>query len=163
MTETEGQVGSVADGTQGPRTRGERKENALRRLAGDIDVWVATASADGVPTLVPLTFWWDGEAVWLSTRPGNPTGANLRQSGTVRLCFGTTRDVVQVEGAVRAFTAEELPPGVGDGFAAKDGWDPRKEPERYDFYRVAPQVLRAWGTVPELKGRLLMRDGAWLV
>jgi hypothetical protein len=52
---------------------------------------------------------------------------------------------------------------VGDAFAAKGGWDPRTEPEPYDFYRVAPDTLRAWGTVPELKGRLLMRSGAWLV
>jgi len=150
-------------GTEGPRTRERRKDDAVRRLAGDLDVWVATASREGVPTLVPLTFWWDGEAVWLSTRPDNPTGVNLQESGTVRLCFGTTRDVVQVEGSVQAYTAQELPPGVGDGFTAKDGWDPRLEPVPYDFYRVTPQVLRAWGTVAELKGRLLMRDGAWLV
>ena len=164
MTQTEGQAeGRTEAGTQGPRTREARKDGALGRLDRDIDVWVATASADGVPTLVPLTFWWDGEAVWLSTRPDNPTGANLRRSGTVRLCFGTTRDVVHVEGAVRAYTPEELPSGVGDGFAAKDGWDPRKEPQRYDFYRVAPQAMRVWGTVAELGSRLLMRDGAWLV
>lgn len=147
----------------GPRSRAERKANALRRLAQDLDVWVATASSDGVPTLMPLTFWWDGEAVWLSTRPSNPTGANLARSGTVRLCFGTTRDVVHVEGSVRTYAADALPPGVGDGFAAKDGWDPREDPDPYDFYRVTPVAVRAWGTVPELRDRLLMRDGRWLV
>lgn len=87
----------------------------------------------------------------------------MAASGTVRLCFGSTRDVVHVEGDVTAFRAEELPDGVGDGFAAKDGWDPRTDPERYDFYRVEPRQLRAWGTVAELKGRLLMKRGRWLV
>jgi hypothetical protein len=147
----------------GPRSREARKANALRMLGEELDVWVGTASADGAPSLMPLTFWWDGKAVWLSTRPTNPTGANLAASGTVRLCFGSTRDVVHVEGDVTAFRAEELPAGVGDAFAGKDGWDPRADAERYDFYRVEPRQLRAWGTVPELRGRLLMKGGRWLV
>lgn len=146
----------------GPRTREERKANALRLLESEIDVWVATASGDGVPTLMPLTFWWDGEAVWLATRPANPTGANLEASGLVRLCLGATRDVVHIEGRADAFPVDVLPAAVGDAFAAKDGWDPRKDPG-YSFYRVAPRQLRAWGTVPEMKGRLLMKGGRWLV
>lgn len=151
------------DQPAGPRSREERKRNAVRLLETELDVWVGTADAAGVPTLVPLTYLWDGEAVWLSTRPDNPTGANLAASGMVRLCLGTTRDVVHIEGAATAFTADALPAGVGDAFAAKDGWDPRKAQDRYDFYRVALEQLRAWGTVPELKGRLLMKGGRWLV
>lgn len=147
----------------GPRSRAERKENALRLLEGETDVWVATADRAGVPTLVPLTFWWDGAAVWLATRPANPTGANLGASGLARLCLGRTRDVVHIEGRATQFTADALPAGVGDAFAAKDGWDPREEPEPYCFYRVEPEQLRAWGTVQELKGRLLMKGGRWLV
>lgn len=147
----------------GPRSRADRRRNALRLLETEVDLWAATADAAGVPTLVPLTYLWDGEAVWLSTRPTNPTGANLAASGLVRLCLGTSRDVVHVEGVATAYTAEELPDGVGDAFAAKGGWDPRQDPDRYDFYRVAFDALRAWGTVAELKGRLLMKDGRWLV
>ncbi|MFD9968539.1 hypothetical protein ACFWZR_05490 [Streptomyces sp. NPDC059017] len=41
------------------RSRAQRRTDALDRLAGDRDAWVATASADGVPTLVPLWFLWD--------------------------------------------------------------------------------------------------------
>lgn len=151
------------DRPAGPRSREERKRNALRLLESELDLWAATADAAGVPTLMPLTYLWDGEAVWLSTRPTNPTGANLAASGTVRLCLGTTRDVVHIEGVVTVFTGDDLPEGVGDAFAAKDGWDPRRAPDRYDFYRVALDNLRAWGTVPELKGRLLMKNGRWLV
>ena len=39
------------------------------RLTHDIDVWVASASADGAPYLVPLSFSWDGEALM---RDGDP-------------------------------------------------------------------------------------------
>ena len=31
------------------------------------------------------------------------------------------------------------------------------------FFQFTPQVLRAWGTVSEMAGRTLMRDGKWLV
>lgn len=147
----------------GPRSPEQRKREALARLARDNDVWAATADATGEPCLVPLAFWWDGEAVWLSTRDTNPTGRNLCASGRVRLSFGHTRDVVLVHGTARMLTREELPAGVGDAFAAKDGWDPREDHPSYVFFRVAPQVLQAWGTVVEMAYRTLMRDGEWLV
>lgn len=149
--------------TSGPRSPGQRKREALERLARDKDVWVATADAGGEPSLVPLAFWWDGEAVWLSTRDTNPTGRNLCASGRARLCFGDTRDVVLVHGTARMTTREELPAEVGDAFAAKDGWDPRADHPSYVFFQVTPEVLQAWGTVAEMNGRTLMRDGRWLV
>ncbi|WP_394816028.1 pyridoxamine 5'-phosphate oxidase family protein [Streptomyces gibsoniae] len=117
----------------------------------------------GEPCLVPLAFWWDGRTVGLATRDTNPTGQNLCASGRVRLCFGHTRDVVLIHGTARVLTRGELPTEVGDAFAAKDGWDPRKDHQSYAFFQVTPQVLQAWGTVPEMSGRTLMRDGKWLV
>ncbi|WP_162600196.1 amino acid permease [Streptomyces sp. CS131] len=113
-----------------PRSPEQRKREALERLVRDNDVWVATADATGEPCLVPLAFWWDGEAVWLATRDTNPPGRNLCSSGRVRLSFGHTRDVVLVHGTARMLTREELPAEVGDAFAAKDGWDPRKDHPR---------------------------------
>ena len=52
---------------------------------------------------------------------------------------------------------------VRAAFAAKDGWDLRKDHPAYVFFQVTPQVLQAWGTVPEMPGRTLMRYGKWLV
>ncbi|QPP06016.1 pyridoxamine 5'-phosphate oxidase [Streptomyces bathyalis] len=147
----------------GPRSPQRRKREALERLAKDNDLWAATADATGEPCLVPLAFWWDGEAVWLSTRETNPTGRNMCASGRVRLSLGHTRDVVLVHGTARMLTRDELPAEVGDAFAAKDGWDPRESHPSYMFFRVVPQVLQAWGTVAEMTGRTLMRDGKWLV
>lgn len=148
---------------QSPRAPGQRKREALERLARDGDAWVATADAGGEPCLVPLAFWWDGEAVWLATRENNPTGRNLCSSGRVRLSFGHTRDVVLVHGTARMLTRQELPAEVGDAFAAKDGWDPREDHPSYVFFRVAPRTLQAWGTRAEMKGRTLMRNGEWVV
>ncbi|MFD9377876.1 pyridoxamine 5'-phosphate oxidase family protein [Streptomyces sp. NPDC059999] len=147
----------------GPRSPEQRKHEALERLARDNDVWVATADATGEPCLVPLAFWWDGESVWLSTRDSNPTGRNLATSGRVRLSFGHPRDVVLIHGTARTLTREELRPEVGDAFAAKDGWDPRKDHPSYVWFQVVPDVLQAWTSVPEMSGRTLMREGKWLV
>jgi hypothetical protein len=66
----------------------------------DIDVWVASASADGTPYLVPLSFDWDGEALLLATPTDSPTARNLTAGRTVRLGLGETRDVSMIEGGV---------------------------------------------------------------
>lgn len=42
------------------RSPEQRKQDVLNRLEKDNDAWVATASPAGVPTLVPLSFVWDG-------------------------------------------------------------------------------------------------------
>ncbi|SCK39948.1 pyridoxamine 5'-phosphate oxidase family protein [Streptomyces sp. WMMB 322] len=147
----------------GPRSPEQRKREALERLARDNDTWVATADAHGEPCLVPLAFWWDGEAVWLATRDTNPTGRNLADTGRVRLSFGHTRDVVLIHGTARMVTRDGLPAEVGDAFAAKDGWDPREDHPSYVFFQIIPQVVQDWGTRAEMKGRTLMRDGEWLL
>jgi hypothetical protein len=46
-----------------PRSRAQRRRDTEHRLTHDQDVWVASASADGAPYLVPLSFDWDGEAL----------------------------------------------------------------------------------------------------
>ena len=43
-----------------PRSRAQRRRDTEHRLTHDVDVWVASASADGAPYLVPLSFDWDG-------------------------------------------------------------------------------------------------------
>ena len=60
-----------------PRSRAQRRRDTEHRLTPDVDVWVASASADGAPYLVPLSFDWDGEALLLATPTDSPTGRNL--------------------------------------------------------------------------------------
>jgi hypothetical protein len=46
-----------------PRSRPQRRRDTENRLTHDIDFWLASASADGAPYLVPLSFDRDGEAL----------------------------------------------------------------------------------------------------
>jgi hypothetical protein len=73
-----------------PRSRPQRRRDTEHRLTHDIDVWVASASADGAPYLVPLSFDWDGEALLVATPTDSPTGRNLATTRTVRLGLGAT-------------------------------------------------------------------------
>lgn len=146
-----------------PRTPQQRKRDTLDRLESDVDAWVATADAEhGIPYLVPLSFLWDGSAIWVATPSGSPTGRNLRATGKLRLGIGPTRDLVLVEGTARPLMAGEVTNETGDAFAASTHFDPR-ELDGYVFFRVEPQRIQAWREADELPGRDLMRDGRWLV
>ncbi|MEU8754601.1 pyridoxamine 5'-phosphate oxidase family protein [Streptomyces chartreusis] len=146
-----------------PRSPERRKQDVLDRLERETDIWVASADGAGVPCLVALWFVWDGEAVWLATRPGNPTGRNLTAGRRTRLAFGDTRDVVLIDGGVEVHTREEVPVAAAEAFRAKTGWDPRGDSATYAYYRVRPHAVQAWHEVRELPQRHLMRNGIWLV
>ena len=146
-----------------PRSRAERRRDTEHRLAHDVDVWVASASADGAPYLVPLSFDWDGEALLLATPTHSPTGRNLADGGIARLGLGHTRDLAMIDGAVEVFELDALPPERGDRFAARTGFDPRPLTTSYRWFRVFPRRIQAWREENELQDRELMRDGRWLV
>jgi hypothetical protein len=142
----------------------QRKQDTLARLERDVDAWVASADpATGTPYLIPLSFLWDGETVLIATPAASPTSRNLRANGKVRLSVGPTRDVVLIEGAVETVAAAELPGEVGDAFAAKTGFDPRRLRDPYLYFRIRPRRIQAWREVNELEGRELLRGGRWLV
>ena len=150
--------------TQPARTSRQRKQDTLNRLEHDVDAWVATADpADGTPYLVPQSFLWDGGALLIATPSASPTSRNLQATGKARVGIGPTRDVVLIEGTVRALPATELPAEVGDAFAAKTGFDPRELTTPYHYFRIDPQRLQAWRESNELTGRDLMRGGQWIV
>ncbi|ANW22016.1 pyridoxamine 5'-phosphate oxidase family protein [Streptomyces clavuligerus] len=135
----------------------------MARLTDDTDAWVATASAAGRPTLVPLWFLWDRDTLLMATRRTNPTARNVTPAGTMVVTLGHTRDVVLIEGPARVVEGGALEADSGDAFAARfDGWDPRTTPS-WVFLRCAPQAVKAWRGVNEQAGRELMRDGRWLV
>ena len=149
--------------TADPRSRAQRRRDTEHRLAHDVDIWVASASADGAPYLVPLSFDWDGEALLLATPADSPTGRNLAAARAVRLGLGLTRDVSMIEGDVEVLEIEALPRERGDRFAARTGFDPRALVTSYRWFRIAPRRIQAWREANELPGRELMRDGRWLI
>jgi general stress protein 26 len=141
-----------------PRSLQQRKQDTLGQLESDVDVWVASADAEGDAYLVPLSFLWDGKGVIVSTPRSSVTARNLSRGGRVRVGLGQLRDVTVIDG-----TAEPVnDAATKDAFATKHNWDPRRETADYAFFRVVPDRAQAWREVNELTGRTLMRGGAWL-
>jgi nitroimidazol reductase NimA-like FMN-containing flavoprotein (pyridoxamine 5'-phosphate oxidase superfamily) len=145
--------------TAAPRPLEVRKQDTLNRLAKDVDAWVSTASPDGTPYLMPLSFLWTNETLLLSTARTNPTARNLLANPVVQLTLGEVRDVIHVTG-----TAELVDPteAEAEAFATKSGFDPRTLPN-YPFFRITPTKIQAWREVDELKDRVLMANGTWVV
>jgi hypothetical protein len=147
-----------------PRSATQRKQDALRRLEQDVDLWVATASEDGgAPYLIPLSYLWDGTALIVSTPTSSPTARNLETTGNVRLGLGPTRDVVLIEGTAQGTPASDVSAEIGDAFATRTGFDPRELRTPFTYFRIVPRRIQAWREANELDGRDLMRDGQWLV
>lgn len=147
------------------RSGAQRRADAIARFdAAEADVWVATASADGAATLVPLSYAWDGEHVVLAVATGSPTARNIQASGRARLGFGPTRDVVLVDAELArlAGVTDPTAAGIGAAYAAQADWDPRLEGDAYVFLLLRPMRIQAWRESNELAGRLVMRDGTWL-
>jgi Pyridoxamine 5'-phosphate oxidase len=145
-----------------PRSRETRRSDALAMLrAPVVDAWVATASVDGAPHLVPLSLAWVDERAVIAVDRSSVTARNLAASGTARLAVGPTRDVVMIDAvldrAVDVGADEEL----GAAYAAQADWDPRGD-SGYVYLVLRPGRVQAWREVDEIAGRTLMRDGVWL-
>ena len=122
-----------------PRSPAQRRSDTEQRLTHDIDLWVASASADGAPYLIPLSFDWDGETLLIATPTGSPTGRNLAASRIVRLGLGHTRDVSMIEGDVEVLEIDALARERGDRFTRRTGFDPRVLDTPYRWFRVTPR------------------------
>ena len=127
-----------------PRSRAQRRRDTEHRLTHDKDVWVASASADGAPYLVPLSFDWDGETLLMATPTDSPTGRNLAATRTVRLGLGHTRDVSMIEGEVEVLEIDALPQERGDRFVAHTGFDPRAPTTPRGRGQEAQRAEAAW-------------------
>ncbi|MEV5613829.1 pyridoxamine 5'-phosphate oxidase family protein [Streptomyces sp. NPDC052225] len=140
----------------------ERRRDVVERLVAERDVWVSTGHPEHGPHQVPLWFVWDGRAVWMSTGAASATARNVRAEPRVRLALPDTFDVVVLQGEAECFPDDEVPDDGAAAFAGKFGWDPRKEEGAFVYVRVAPKTVRAWRGEAELRGRVVMRDGAWV-
>jgi hypothetical protein len=148
---------------ESPRSRNQRLADARARLQSDIDVWVATASLDGTPYLVPLSLDWDGERVIVCAQRTSRTIENLVRSRVARLGIGLTRDVVMIDAVVdNSDGLDEVSAAMAERYAQRTGWDPRLEGGDYVYVSLQPRRVQAWREANELPGRTIMRDGEWL-
>lgn len=140
-----------------------RKARALAKLTQDIDVWVATASANGRPALVPMSLTWDGERIVLATPAGNVTARNAAATGVARLALGATRDVVMIDANVTVVPLAEAEPAVIARYVERTGWDPRRQKEKeWVLMLMTPTRIQVWRGPDEIPGRLVMERGEWL-
>ena len=144
-----------------PRPRAQRRADTLAKLQRGVDLWVASADAEGNSYLVPLSYVWDGTALTMATPRTSRTARNLLRAGRARVALGPTRDVVIVEGPVEALPIG-ADPRLEDAHAAATGFDPRTLAEEYVYLRLTPREVQAWREADELAGRQLMRRGEWL-
>lgn len=147
--------------TADARSPEQRKVDTLARLQGDVDLWVASASADGDAYLVPLSYYWDGSTLTVATPRSSPTARNLIRAGRARVALGPTRDVVILEGPVEAI-AIGADAELEDAHARATGFDPRLLATEYVYLQITPQTIQAWREANEIAGRDVMRGGRWL-
>lgn len=146
-----------------PRDRVTRKADLLAALtAPTADVWVATASADASPYLVPLSLAWIDECAVIALDAGSPTARNIERSRVARLGVGPTRDVALIDAVHERSVGVDDDAQLGRAYAAQADWDPRGL-AGYIFLVLRPIRIQAWRESNELAGRLLMREGEWLV
>jgi hypothetical protein len=146
-----------------PRDRVTRKSDLLDALtAPAADVWVATASSGAKPYLVPLSLAWVEERVVIALDRAAPTARNILASEVARLAVGPTRDVAIIDVELERALGVDDDTTIGEAYAAQADWDPRGL-SGYVFLVLRPTRVQAWRESNEIAGRLLMRDGEWLV
>ena len=146
-----------------PRDRATRKADLLAALtAPAADVWVATASPEAAPYLVPLSLAWIGDRAVIALEESSVTARNIAGSGVARLAVGPTRDVALIDAVLERSVGVDDDEAVGEAYAAQADWDPRGVPG-YVFLVLRPTRIQAWRESNELVGRILMRDGVWLI
>jgi PPOX class probable F420-dependent enzyme len=64
----------------------------VRFLEQEPVVWLSTVRPDGNPHLVPIWFWWDGEAILVFSKPDAQKVRNLRAYPSVMLALGDAED-----------------------------------------------------------------------
>lgn len=140
----------------------QRKADTLATLAAvEADVWVASASSDGMPHLVPLSYAWVDDEIVIALDASSKTAVNIERAGTARLGFGPTRDVIMMDVALGTIE----PAGsstVADAYATQAVWDPRGMAGMV-FIRLRPTRIQAWREENELRDRTLMSNSVWRV
>ena len=133
-----------------PRPRAQRRLDTEHRLAHDVDVWVATASAEVCRTWCRCRSTGTARPCCWPRRRTAPPAGTWPATRAVRLALGHTRDVTMIEGDVEVLEIDALPRELGDRFAARTGFDPRADDTPYRWFRITPRRIQAWREANEL-------------
>lgn len=87
----------ILDRSRASRTSAPSASDVDRLLRSEATIWLSTVAPDGAPHLVPIWFTWDGEAVWIFSKPHAVKVRNMRRNGRVMLAIGQPRDDFDVQ------------------------------------------------------------------
>jgi hypothetical protein len=148
-----------------PRSSEQRKSDALAMLeALHGDLWMASAPPTGTAHLVPLSYAWDGEHIIIATDASAVSIRNIVATGHARLALGGTRDVVMIDATPSTMAVvADAPAEIAEKYADQADWDPRAVGGDLVFVLLHPERVQVWRESDEIKGRTIMRQGAWLV
>jgi nitroimidazol reductase NimA-like FMN-containing flavoprotein (pyridoxamine 5'-phosphate oxidase superfamily) len=146
-----------------PRTKAERKRDALERLLRDRDLWIATSGNDGSAYLVPLSYSWDGQRIVLISAASSPTMSNLERRRSARLALGDTRDVIMIDVELESLTEVRTASAeILDAYERQAGWRPQ-DSENQILAIARPLRIQVWREADEIADRTVMVDGAWVI
>lgn len=162
--EQEGMFGEVSGldvdwkNVRGYRSPESRKEHVLTLLsAHHPQCWVATASRNGNPHLVPQSFAWHEGRVIISSGEGFRLTKDLLEGSQARLALGDTCDVVLIRASVEAhMPVGEEPPEVRERFATQADWDPSKLGSAFRYFLLKPERIDVWRQPDEMGDRTIM-------
>jgi general stress protein 26 len=140
----------------------QRKEHVLKKLQHDRDVWVATANDKGFAHLIPMSLYWDGTYVIVTTPKSSITTRNVMKSSQARLALDDTRDVVLIDVSVKVSKVDSKNDELSERFKSRNGWDPREASSEYVYFFMSPERIQVWENEEELAGRVVMKRGEWL-
>jgi len=132
------------------RTRGHLTWSSVdRRLRSLREIWVATAGADARPHAVPVWFWWDGGAVYFTTKASTRKARNLFAQPEIVILNGDGADPIIIEGRVEFVDDQQELERVDAAYAEK--YVAPESGERATIFvegdvvlRVRPRRVQAW-------------------
>jgi PPOX class probable F420-dependent enzyme len=146
----------------------------LRFLEREPVVWLSTVRPDGGPHLVPIWFWWDGDALLVFSKPHAQKVRNLRERPSVMLALGDAEDdfdVGMLEGRAELLdrpTREVMPAAhvakyatqlavlglTAEGYAATYSQVIRIVPVRFLPWHGRTAPASAWGAVDRVGAQM---------
>ena len=69
----------------------ERHAHIDARLRSNIMIWLSTVKPDGTPHLVPVWYLWDGDSIYIYSKPDQKI-RNLKQNSAVMLGLDNTNE-----------------------------------------------------------------------
>lgn len=146
-------------------SRSDPELRTRRFLTDEPVIWLSTVREDGLPHLVPVWFWWDGESILVYSKPHAVKVRALRANPRAMIALGEPDDdfdigMLEADAELLA-EAPPIPAGFFAKYAAKlpaGLLDPESFRETYtQAIRLTPSRWLAWhgrgprpGSVPPM-------------